>query len=146
MHPVPASALLPGTLTGVVYRPLSRSLPPHLPLAGTPAVDRYWPASPPLLRWTVSQELAGWREGVFTGRRTCMQSTGSGQEEGALLTEPSQGLPGGYKTHQSTLLLFIKGRACSTCVRPVALLISLVCLPVCLRAPSAVRTVKQDIC
>lgn len=38
-----------------------------------------------------------------------MQSISQGQEEGTADRAPHRAWPGGYKTHQSTLLLFIKG-------------------------------------
>ena len=93
MHPVPASGLLPGTLDWSCLPAVCLLASHHTSCWQGPQL---WivtgPTSPPLLRWTVSQELAGWREAVSYGQENLHAEHWARSREGAVLTELLTGL------------------------------------------------------
>ena len=93
MHPVPASALLPGTLDWSCLPAVCLLACHHTSRWQGPSCGSLLAPRPlRCLDGQCHRSLLGGERGFLTGRRTCMQSTGSGQEEGALLTELLRGL------------------------------------------------------
>lgn len=108
---------------------LSPSLPPHLLLAGTPAVD---PRPLRCLDGQCHRSLLGGERGFLTGKRTCMQSTGSGQEEGALLTKLLTGLAWQMQDTPEHVVIVYKREGLFNLCQTSALLISQWCVSFCM--------------